>query len=71
MQLLPEIAKPFPVIRVYRPLLDQEVVFHCAMIECDTADEALAAYRPEQGDRVEFAWWDTPRVPELPPVFTS
>jgi hypothetical protein len=71
MQLFSEFADPFPVIRVYRPCLDQEVVFHCAMIECATADEALAAYKSEPGDRVEFAWWDTPRMPELPPLFTS
>ncbi|MGA8612761.1 MAG: hypothetical protein WB760_13905 [Xanthobacteraceae bacterium] len=71
MQLYPEFAEPFPVIRVYRPFLDREVVFHCAMIECATADQAPAAYKPESGDRVEFAWWDTPRMPELPPVFVS
>jgi hypothetical protein len=25
--------EPFPVIRVYRPFLDREIVFHCAMID--------------------------------------
>jgi len=60
----------FPVIRVYRPFLDGEVVFHCAMIECTTAADALAAYRPEPGDRVEFAWWDVPSRPEeFPPSY--
>jgi hypothetical protein len=52
--------KPFPVVRVYRTLRGQELIFHCAMIECETADEAVAAYKPEPGDRVEFAWWDVP-----------
>ena len=54
----------FPVIRIYRPFLDSEVIFHCAMIDCETAEEAVAAYRPEPGDRVEFAWWDLPNRPE-------
>jgi hypothetical protein len=54
----------FPVIRVYRPFLDSEVIFHCAMIACKTAEEAVAAYRPEPGDKVEFAWWDVPHHPE-------
>jgi Alcohol dehydrogenase GroES-like domain len=37
------------------------------MIDCETADEAIAAYRPEPGDRVEFAWWDVPcKLEELP-----
>jgi hypothetical protein len=31
------------------------------MIECETAEEAVAAYKPEPGDRVEFAGWDVPR----------
>jgi hypothetical protein len=52
--------KPFPVVRVYRTSRGQELIFHCAMIDCETADEAIAAYRPEPGDRVEFAWWDVP-----------
>ena len=58
----------FPVIRVYRPFPDYEVVFHCSMMDCATADEALAAYKPQPGDRVEFAWWDVPRPPEMLPA---
>jgi hypothetical protein len=53
--------KPFPVVRVHRTLRGQELIFHCAMIECETAEEAVAAYKPEPGDRVEFAGWDVPR----------
>lgn len=56
--------KPFPVVRVYRTFRDQEIVFHCAMIECKTAEQAVAAFKPEPGDRVEFAWWDVPCNPE-------
>jgi hypothetical protein len=52
--------KPFPVVRVHRSFCDQELIFHCAMIECETAAEAVAAYKPEPGDRVEFAGWDVP-----------
>lgn len=70
MRLFPKLCKPFPVIRVRRPFLDHEVIFHCAMIECATAEEAVEAYKPELGDRVEFAWWDTPRMPE-PPLFLA
>ena len=54
----------FPVIRVYRPFLDREIMFHCSMIESATAEEAVSAYRAEPGDRVEFAWWDAPNKPE-------
>jgi hypothetical protein len=53
--------KPFPVVRVYRTFRGQDLIFHCAMIECETAEEAVAAYKPEPGDRVEFAGWDVPR----------
>jgi hypothetical protein len=53
--------KPFPVVRVYRTCRGQDLIFHCAMIECETAEEAVAAYKPEPDDRVEFAGWDVPR----------
>jgi hypothetical protein len=50
----------------------QELIFHCAMIECETAEEAVAAYKPEPGDRVEFAGWDVPRSSSnsQPPIFS-
>ena len=34
--------KPFPVVRVHRAMRGQELIFHCAMIECETAEEAVA-----------------------------
>jgi len=55
----------FPVIRVYRQNLDQEIMVHCAMLDCATPEAALAAYRPQPGDKkVEFAWWGVSATPE-------
>jgi hypothetical protein len=63
------IMKAFPVIRVRRPFRDgDEIMLHFAMIGCSTAEEAVMAYKPELGDKVEFAWWDAPRPPERPLV---
>jgi hypothetical protein len=50
----------FPVILVRRMCRDEEITLLSAMMGCRTAEEALAAYKPEPGDKVEFAWWDMP-----------
>jgi hypothetical protein len=51
-----------PVIRVRRKSLGETVQFHCTMIGCLDEASAIAAFKPEPGDKVEFAWWAAPTV---------
>jgi hypothetical protein len=51
-----------PVIRVTRKFLDGTVRFHCTMLGCADETSAIAAFKREPGDKVEFAWWAAPTV---------
>jgi len=51
----------YPVVRIIRPFLDREPLqLHYVMIDCVDEASAVAAIKPEPGDKVEFAWWMTP-----------
>jgi hypothetical protein len=49
-----------PVILVTRKFLDRTVQFLCAMVGCPDEASAIAAFKREPDDKVEFAWWAAP-----------
>lgn len=51
---------PQPVILVTRKFLDGTVKFLCTMIGCADETSAVAAFKAEPGDKVQFAWWAEP-----------